>query len=39
MRLSWTFAEVDTKLKGIMTDIFKKTAEAAVTYTSDPKIR
>lgn len=37
MRLSWTFAEVDAKLKGIMTDIFKKTAEAAVTYTGNPK--
>ena len=37
MRLSWTFTEVDAKLKGIMTDIFKKTAEAAVTYTGDPK--
>lgn len=32
MRYSWTFEEVDTKLKSIMVDIFKKTAEAAKEY-------
>jgi len=31
-RLSWTFEEVDTKLKQIMVDIFAKTAEAAERY-------
>ncbi len=32
LRLSWTFEEVDEKLKGIMTNIFAKTAEAAERY-------
>ena len=32
MRLSWTFEEVDNRLKHIMTDIFKKTDEAAKKY-------
>lgn len=31
-RLSWTFEEVDQKLKQIMTDIFAKAAEAADRY-------
>ena len=31
-RLSWTFEEVDAKLKGIMTGIFNNTAEAAKQY-------
>ncbi|MCH5163245.1 MAG: NADP-specific glutamate dehydrogenase [Clostridiales bacterium] len=31
-RLSWTFDEVDEKLKGIMRGIFEKTTEAAVKY-------
>jgi len=31
-RLSWTFEEVDTKLKQIMVDIFAKTSEAAERY-------
>ncbi len=32
MRLSWTFEEVDAKLKDIMTDIFKKADDAAKRY-------
>lgn len=32
IRLSWTFEEVDDKLKQIMKDIFKKTEEAAKQY-------
>ncbi len=32
MRYSWTFDEVDAKLKGIMEDIFKKADEAAAEY-------
>ncbi len=32
MRLSWTFNEVDEKLKDIMRDIFEKTALAAAEY-------
>ena len=32
MRYSWTFEEVDAKLKNIMGDIFKKTDEAAEKY-------
>ena len=32
MRYSWTFVEVDAKLKNIMEDIFKKTDEAAEKY-------
>jgi len=31
-RLSWTFEEVDTKLKQIMVDIFAKTSEASERY-------
>ena len=31
-RLSWTFEEVDQKLKGIMRGIFEKTASAAAQY-------
>ena len=31
-RLSWTFEEVDAKLKGIMENIFKNCDEAAKTY-------
>lgn len=33
-RLSWTFEEVDAKLKGIMKGIFDKTAGAAKTYST-----
>ena len=29
MRLSWSFEEVDAKLKGIMENIFKNAADAA----------
>ncbi|MEA4928993.1 MAG: NADP-specific glutamate dehydrogenase [Candidatus Limiplasma sp.] len=36
MRLSWTFAEVDTRLHQIMRDIFRQTAEAAHTYAATP---
>ncbi len=32
MRYSWTFEEVDAKLKTIMEDIFKKADEAAAKY-------
>ena len=32
MRYSWTFEEVDAKLKDIMEDIFKKADEAAAAY-------
>ena len=32
MRYSWTFEEVDAKLKNIMEDIFKKADEAAAAY-------
>ncbi|MBO8159116.1 NADP-specific glutamate dehydrogenase [Thermosyntropha sp.] len=32
MRYSWTFEEVDTKLKQIMADIHKKASEAAKEY-------
>ncbi|MCL2545981.1 MAG: NADP-specific glutamate dehydrogenase [Oscillospiraceae bacterium] len=32
MRLSWTFEEVDTRLKAIMKDIYKRAFEASVTY-------
>ena len=35
-RLSWTFDEVDEKLKGIMTNIFAKCAEAAKEYGDKP---
>ncbi|WP_124067235.1 NADP-specific glutamate dehydrogenase [Clostridium sp. E02] len=32
LRLSWTFEEVDEKLRGIMVEIYKKTASAAERY-------
>lgn len=32
MRLHWSFDEVDSKLKGIMEDIFKNAADAAEKY-------
>ncbi len=32
MRYSWTFEEVDAKLKGIMTNIFKNTYSTAINY-------
>lgn len=35
MRYSWTFEEVDTKLKQIMVDIYKQASEAAAEY-GDP---
>lgn len=35
LRMSWTFEEVDAKLKTIMTDIYEKTAEAARRYGAD----
>ena len=35
-RLSWTFEEVDEKLKGIMKGIFEKCAEAAAEYGGKP---
>lgn len=34
-RLSWSFEEVDEKLKGIMTDIFAKVSDAAKRYGQD----
>ncbi|MEG2314589.1 MAG: NADP-specific glutamate dehydrogenase [Clostridia bacterium] len=36
MRLSWSFEEVDEKLKGIMSGIFGKCAEAAKEYADQP---
>ncbi len=36
LRLSWTFAEVDEKLRGIMEGIFVKCAEAAAIYAEKP---
>ena len=36
MRLSWTFEEVDAKLRGIMRGIYEKTAHAAQTYADSP---
>ena len=36
MRLSWTFDEVDARLKGIMCCIFEKTASAAKVYADKP---
>ncbi|MBE5800887.1 MAG: NADP-specific glutamate dehydrogenase [Clostridiales bacterium] len=36
MRLSWSFEEVDEKLKGIMKGIFTKCAEAAAEYGDKP---
>jgi glutamate dehydrogenase (NADP+) len=35
MRYSWTFAEVDAKLKAIMVNIYKVSSEAAAAY-GDP---
>ncbi len=35
-RLSWSFAEVDQKLQGIMKGIFDKCADAAATYGDKP---
>ncbi len=35
-RLSWTFDEVDEKLKGLMANIFAKCAEAAKEYGDKP---
>jgi len=35
LRLSWTFEEVDEKLKGIMKNIYKNASEAAAEY-GDP---
>ncbi len=32
MRLSWTFEDVDSRLKVIMKDIFKKVDDAAKKY-------
>lgn len=32
VRLSWSFEEVDERLKGIMKDIFKKVDDAAKRY-------
>ena len=34
-RLSWSFEEVDSKLKGIMATIYKESAEAAKRYGMD----
>ena len=34
-RLSWSFEEVDEKLKSIMKDIYNKTAEAARRYGAE----
>jgi len=36
MRLSWTFEEVDEKLKGIMKGIFTQCAKAAAEYGDKP---
>ena len=33
LRLSWTFEEVDDRLKGIMKGIFEKASDAAKTYS------
>ena len=38
MRLSWTFEEVDVKLKDIMTNIYKNSAEAAKEYGCEGNI-
>ena len=34
-RLSWTFEEVDSRLQGIMENIFANVAEAAAEYDMD----
>ena len=36
MHLSWTFDEVDAKLRDIMRDIFEKSAAAATNYAGNP---
>ena len=38
MRLSWTFDEVDSKLKNIMINIYKNSAEAAKEYGHEGNI-
>ena len=38
MRLSWTFEEVDNKLKDIMTNIYKQSSEAAKEYGEEGNI-
>lgn len=38
MRLSWTFEEVDEKLKGIMKNIYKNASAAAKEYGKDKNI-
>lgn len=35
LRMSWSFDEVDAKLKTIMTDIYEKTADAAGRYGAE----
>ena len=35
MRYSWTFNEVDAKLRKIMADIFAKANQAATEYACD----
>ena len=32
MRFSWTFEEVDNRLKGIMGDVYRSASDAAVQY-------
>ena len=32
LRLSWTFTEVDERLKGIMKNIYKQVTETAAEY-------
>lgn len=38
MRYSWTFEEVDAKLKGIMTNIYKNVSQAAREYGSEDNL-
>ena len=38
MRLSWTFEEVDNKLKDIMVNIYRQSAEAAKEYGEEGNI-
>jgi glutamate dehydrogenase (NADP+) len=35
MRLSWTFEEVDAKLKSIMVNIYRQISQAAKEYGCD----
>ena len=35
MRLSWTFEEVDAKLKGIMANIYRETTRVAKEYGNE----